>query len=530
MPSQLKQKIPWFSYCEGPLFTAFDPPSALKAATALAPPLSPPLSNDPISHPWAPVPSPTIDPEAGHTVGAETSTPVPAKIPTVDQPEATNTADLIPPKQEGPNPEPQSNDPATQESPSSQSRPNKVGPSSNTIEDNDPQQSSDPHQGSSPEQGSGSSGDSGQEADPKPNSDSSQVDSNQGSTQNPESIPQDGPKQTDDANPFNGFTEGQVQTTNNQIIQPLSHGISIAGTTFTPGAPPVIVSDTSTVPLVSGDPSLVTTIIGGHVITAAPDVIAIAGITLTRGAPPITLSGTPIHFGSSALVVGISTISLAPEFPTQITTKTAGQAIADHTLNPGAPATTIDGTILSLNTAGQFVVGSQTIPFGSKVPDTMTINIAGQNIAAAPSLSNAVTVAGTTLTPGAPGITLDGTLLSLDTASELIVGSKTVPLGSASPNSTVTAIGGQVVTAAPDRVAIGGTALTPGASGITVGGTLVSHNTAQGNNFSTGGGNGTITTSVKAFQGNAASLKGYFLCNSMAVAAVAMCVILMCLC
>ena len=357
---------------------------------------------------------------------------MPAKVPTVDQQEATNAAAPIPPKPEGPNLKPQPDNPANQES--SQSQPNKVDPNSNTQEGNDPQQSSDPYQGSSPEQGSGSSGNSGQEADPKPNSDSSQVESHQGS--DPNSNQQDYPKQTDDVNPFNGFAEGQVQTINNQVVQPLSYGISIAGTTLTPGA------------------------------------------------PPITVSGTPIHLGTSALVVGTSTLPLIPGTPTQIVTTIAGQAItaapsavaiAGNTLTPGAPGETIDGTLLSLNSAGQFVVGSKTIPFGSKVPETMTTNIAGQVITAAP---NAVAVAGTTLALGAPGITLDGTLLSLATAGELIVGSKTVPLGSAFPSSIVTTIGGQVITATPDKIAIGSTALTPGAPGVTVGGTLISLNTA----------------------------------------------------
>ena len=430
MPSQLKKKIPWYSYCQGALFTAFDPPSALKVATALAPPLPP---SDPTSHPWAPAPSPTIDPGAGHAGGAEASTPVPANIPTVDQPEATNSVAQTPPKQEGSNPQPQPGNPATQKS--SQAQANKVEPGSDDEEGNDPQQNSDPHQGSSPEQGSGSSGDSGQEADSKPNSASSQVGSNQGSNQNPESVPQDDPKQAD-ASPFNGFIESQVQTINNQVVQPLSDGISIAGTTLTPGA------------------------------------------------PPITVSGTPIHLEVSALVVGISTVPLTPETPTPMITTIAGQAItavasaiaiAGNTLNPGAPDTTIDGTILSLNSAGEFVVGSKTIPFGSKVLETITTSIAGQVITAAP---NAIIVLGTTLTPGAPGITLDGTLLSLNTASELIVGSKTVPLESAPPNSIITTIGGEVITAAPNRIAIGGTTLTPGASGVIVGGTLISLNTA----------------------------------------------------
>lgn len=476
MPSQLKQKIPWFSYCEGALFTAYDPPSALKAATALAPPLPP---SDPISHPWAPAPSPTIDPGAGHTVGAEASRPVPANIPTVDQPEATKTAAPVPPKQEGDTPKPQPNDPATQE-------PN-----------SDPNGGNDPQQGNDPKQVSGNSGDSGEETDPKPNSDPNQVDNNQGSSQNADPALQNDPKQTDGANSLNDFTEDQAKTINNQVVQPLSNGISIAGTTLTPGAPPITVSSTmihygssalvigtSTVPLAPGDPNRITTTIAGHIITAAPGAIAVAGTTLTPGAPPITVAGTPIQLGSSALIIGTSTVPLAPASPTQIITTIAGHAITaapnsiaigGNTLSPGAPGTTVDGTVLSLDGSGHFIVGSKTIPLASNVPETITTTVAGQAITAAPS---GIVVAGTTLRPGAPGMTLSGTLISLDTASQLIVGSKTIPLESASPSSIVTTIGGQVITVAPNRIAIAGTALTPGAAGVTVGGTLVSLNTA----------------------------------------------------
>lgn len=39
-------------------------------------------------------------------------------------------------------------------------------------------------------------------------------------------------------------------------------------------------------------------------------------------------------------------------------------------------------------------------------------------------------------------------------------------------------IGGQVITATPDKTSIGGTALMPGAPEVTVSGTLVSLNTA----------------------------------------------------
>ena len=437
------------------------------------------------------MPSPTLDPGTRQKGAQEASIPVPANVATLDQPKATTNAAPASPKQERPDPGSQPNDPATQESPSSQPRPDTVEPNS------DPKGGNDPNQGNDPKQVSGNSGDSGEETDPKPNSDPNQVDSNQGSNQNADPALQNDPKQNNGANPFNDFTEGQAKTINNQIVQPLSNGISIAGTTLTPGAPPITVSGTpihfgpsalvigtSTVPFAPGDPNLITTTIAGHIITAAPGAIAVSGTTLTPEAPPITLSGTPIQLGSSALIIGTSTVPLAPDSPTQMITTIAGHAItaasnsvaiAGNTLNPGAPGTTIDGTVLSLDTLGHFIVGSKTIPLGSTTfPETITSNIAGQVITAAP---NGVAVAGTTLRPGAPGMTLGGTLVSLDTASQLIVGSKTIPLESASSNSIITTIGGQVITAAPDQIAIAGTALRPGAAGVMVGGTLVSLNT-----------------------------------------------------
>ena len=53
--------------------------------------------------------------------------------------------------------------------------------------------------------------------------------------------------------------------------------------------------------------------------------------------------------------------------------------------------------------------------------------VAGQAITAAPT---AVAFAGTTLTPGAPGERINGTLVSLNTANQLVLGSKTVALQS----------------------------------------------------------------------------------------------------
>lgn len=138
------------------------------------------------------------------------------------------------------------------------------------------------------------------------------------------------------------------------------------------------------------------------------------------------------------------------------------------------------------------VVGSSTVPFQPQNAEPLITNIAGHPVTAAP---DAVELAGTTLHPGHPGVTLDGTSISLDTAGQLIVGSETITLTGASPTIArlgdqsyasyaklsdpfITTIGGQAITAAPSAVAFAGTTLTPGASGKVINGTLVSLNTA----------------------------------------------------
>lgn len=115
----------------------------------------------------------------------------------------------------------------------------------------------------------------------------------------------------------------------------------------------------------SGDTDPVTLTVAGHSNKVSPDAIVVAGTTLTRGSPPLTVFGTPIYFGSSALV-GDSPI----------------------------------------------------VPIALKCTPPIITTVAGQVITAAP---NIVTIAGTTLTPEAPGIMLDGTLLSLEKASQLVI-------------------------------------------------------------------------------------------------------------
>ena len=434
LPSKLKEMVPWLSHCGNEFFTAYDPPTALKAGAALA---APSLSNDPQAPSWTPVPTPTLDTGARQTVDASASVPVPANVPTLRQPMATDTATSAPTKQKGPDPERQSNTPTVRESPLPQPR-----PITSAIN-------------SDPNQGSGNNGDFGQQEDPKLNNNPNQVNNNQGSNENADEVLQNDPKQSNEANPFEIYTEGRAKTINNLVVQPLSHGISIAGT------------------------------------------------TLKMGASPITVSGTPIHYGSSALVVGTSTVPLAPEVPTWIMNPVVGQAIteapnaatvAGTTLRPGAPGITLAGTLISLDAASQLMIGSKIISLESASQSSIVTNIGGQAISAAP---NGISIAGTAQTPDASNVFVGKTLVSLNTAGQLIVGSKTITLQngrsglgglitggldaggpSGVEDPLVNTIDGQVITATPTALAMAVTALTPGDPGLTINGVVVSLNTA----------------------------------------------------
>ena len=430
--------------------------------------------------------------------------PVPASVPTLDEPKATVTAASTPSKQKVSDPGPQPNDPATQKSASSELGSNGQVPKNN------------PQQGSDSDKSSGNKGHAIKEEDPKLDNSSNQVDGDPVSNQHAQSVPQDLSKQSSEVNPFNDFTEGSTKTINDQVIQPLSHGISIAGTTLTPGARPITVSGTpihfgpsalvigtSTVPFIpeNPNPDPLTTIIAGHVITAAaPDAIAVAGTTLTPGAPPITVSGTPIHFASSALlIIGTSTIPVAqPASPTQIITTIAGQPITaaanalilpGMTLNPGSPGVNLAGTLISLDAIRhQLMIGTKTIPLDSASGTNPIVTETGDRVITA--YPDKIAIASTTLTPGASGLVLGGTRISLNTAGQVIVGSKTIALlqsvsstgllmgglaseGLADP--LVTSVNGQPITAA---LVFAGTTLTPGAPALTINGTLVSPDTA----------------------------------------------------
>ena len=246
-------------------------------------------------------------------------------------------------------------------------------------------------------------------------------------------------------------------------------------------------TDPVTLPRAPWIPAPATTI-DGEIIQPLSNGISVAGTTLTPGGPAVTVSGTPMSLGSDVFAIGTSTVSLATDDPTQVVTTIAGQTITanptavevdgSQLLLPGSPGLTLGGTQISLDLAGQLVVGSKTIPLKGATDNRLITTVAGYQLSANPT---AVQVGASTLMrPGGLPMTLSGTMISLDSSSKLIVGSTTINLQPATSGVL-------------DRLVVGGF-LSPGSSVGSV-------------NVTNPRGNGTGDGVQIAFLGDAISIK-----------------------
>lgn len=242
-----------------------------------------------------------------------------------------------------------------------------------------------------------------------------------------------------------------------------SNGDLILGTSTLPGF----------IPTASAAPGKVITT-AGQILTVLSNGAAIDGQTLRIG-QGITVSGTPISLSMDGLVIASSTINLPTVSTAQLLTA-AGQTIsvganggvmiAGTTLVPNAPAVYIAGKRISLGPNG-LIVGTSTISLPTVTPAAV-ISAAGQAGILGPD--GYFTIAGTTLSPEPPAITLTGTRISLG-SNGLMIGTSTLTLP---PVSMVTIAGhAYPVSKVSNGLVIGGSILPIGQPAITISGTPV---------------------------------------------------------
>ncbi|KAG7009612.1 hypothetical protein G7Y79_00002g007270 [Physcia stellaris] len=244
-------------------------------------------------------------------------------------------------------------------------------------------------------------------------------------------------------------------------------------------------------------PTFITSL-AGHAATLLPPIVAIGSTTLTHGALPITISGTAISFGSAALVVGSKTLPLPQS--QQVVTSVAGHgvtfvpnavAIGGTTLTPGGAPVTLSGITISLESSA-IVVAPMSLPL-THVGQVIS-NFAGSPATILPA--NAVAIAGTSLRPGDPPLTISGMVLSIS-STFLMMGAQAIPFAqlpsvtTPAGRATITAIagdgqsdgitvpsnfvGGTLISLLPNGdLVIGATTLSRGGPAATLDGTQIS--------------------------------------------------------
>ena len=386
MPDQLRQRVPWLSFCEDLGFTAYDPPTALRSATALVPIMTP--DSDLKTQNSLAVPSPTVDPGARQTVAGMKSFVPP--FATVAQKTPSPGTHSVPKE-------------------SSSDREHDSGVKKDSDTGKDPEQQEKPNAAGAPVQ-----------TNPA-------AEKNQGSHQKLRPVAHNEPNQSDNRDP-----------TGNQ------YGQEIAGVSQLTSREATTPAD------VSNPAQSILTTTAGHIVTATPTTVVIAGNNLNLGDPGVTLGGTPLAFNKSGFpLLTSNTIPLASGFVGTIATILAGKTITAYsttvamkgsTLRAGDPDATVDGTTVALDEAGRSLIGSKITPFQTQSATSLITTIAGQPITTAAS---GITIAGTTLDPDDAGLPINGTLISPATAGH-VVGSKTHLFASESAglkNSTVGASG-----------------------------------------------------------------------------------------
>jgi hypothetical protein len=177
--------------------------------------------------------------------------------------------------------------------------------------------------------------------------------------------------------------------------------------------------------------------LAGQAITVNPTGFTVGTASVMPNGPAVTVSGVVLSMGSGVLHFGSSTILMPVPQPTANSiVLTANEAvltatpigpnfiIASQTLSLGGPAATVSGIPISLVSAG-LIVGTATIP-GSRAPQVITLN--GQTITA--NSASDFVLAGQTLVPGGPPITVSGTPVSLGAAgTDVVVGTSTESVG-----------------------------------------------------------------------------------------------------
>ncbi|KAG8528866.1 uncharacterized protein KY384_006555 [Bacidia gigantensis] len=180
---------------------------------------------------------------------------------------------------------------------------------------------------------------------------------------------------------------------NGATISPGGSTAVVSGTTYSalPSSGGLLVNGISTLSIPTSPPIASPSVftVGGQIITASPFGFVLPnGASLSPGGTAVTVAGTTMSLGpSGSLVIGSSTYALSTPTSATIapggnvftvgsvifTAYPSGFTIAPGTIiSPGGAATTISGTVVSLDSSGNLIEGSSTIHLGPQATGSGT--------------------------------------------------------------------------------------------------------------------------------------------------------------
>ena len=460
--------IPWFQYCTDLWFTGFDPPKTLVPAAAMAPPVT---ASDPVAPTVTPQASATQDPGAKKTADGGDPITFPPPLQHAPLPTETNTKPQLKPQDpketnlvsigisQKPQPKPVDDDPGTKHQDSSQQGGDSVDSSnSQSSSSGDPKLSGDRSGQSNVQSGNG--GNSGLPADPNQDAPNDPLLPTQNQGANPAQLATNLGSQHSSQNQMSGSvysgpttnpipTETTISLGSHAVVAGPS-GVHVDGVEVNPSQSPASISGgvainqgksivvASQILHLPTPKSLGTTVIAGQTVVPIANGVSIQGTSVTSTSP-VVISGTTVSVDKSHLYIGGNSYPLPTASPTLVVTLANGAialpmsnavSIYGTTLAVSAPAATISGTAISLDSSSNLIFDgtAQALPSFPQ-PKLKTDQATTINSVAVQLLPTGISVAGTTLTPGAPGTTVGGTLVSLGSSGSLVVGSQTVVLG-----------------------------------------------------------------------------------------------------
>ena len=321
----------------------------------------------------------------------------------------------------------------------------------------------------------------------------------------PDSLPVSGPSTANSINPGSSIKSAAAHPSSEHAAAP--DPAEVGSTNSDPPnesqSPDFQNSDTPSLGVPNENPSVAntpfTTIIGGHSIAASPlaNIINVDGQSISRGADPVVVAGTSVALSSNGdLILGASTVQTllpapssdsangdlnVPSAPFSTTfqghsieaSPSAGVVAVDgQSITRGADPTVVSGTPIVLQSNGELIIGGSTVqnilPTAS-APSLPTYSVGNRVLTLS---SGQLIVAGTTLQPSGPGITIDGTPVSIG-PSVLQIGTSSIGLPINTP-ALMYSVGSKVFTLSSGNLVAAGTTLKPNDLGVTIDGTPVS--------------------------------------------------------